>query len=147
MAEKKEGVQPWTSQDNSNYLSLKSRYGDRNALGDEAISKKKALKETAADSPLYQRAVVAAEMAALRWDMSYIVAENEKMREHCSTISWLHEQLSIVQGAYAHTKMLAERARIDYSLTDTTLKIITKLKEELENGVKQGRDKADGAKS
>lgn len=136
MSEQKE-IEPWTSQDNSNYLALKSRYGDRKKLGDDAIAKRKALKDMAADNPLYQRTSVASEMAAMRWDMSYIVAENERMREHCSTISWLHEQLSIVQGAYAHTKMLAEKSRIDYAVVDAGLKMITKLQQELENEGKQ----------
>lgn len=126
----------WTFQDQSNYLSLKSRYSDRKNLGEEAIAKRKALKEMPADSPLYQRAAVASEMASMRWDMSYIVAENEKMREMASTISWLHEQLSITQGAYAHVKMLAERSRIDYSAIKKGLKQISQLTEELTNGTK-----------
>lgn len=144
----KEAVEPsWSFQDESNYNFIKLKYADRNALGDEAIAKRKALADIAAENPFYHRAAVSAELAQMRYEMAYIVAENNKLREMIGTISWLHEQLSLTQGAYAHTKMLAERNRIDYALFKSGMDRIVKLKEEFDNVLKQGCQKPDSKES
>lgn len=137
----------WSFQDETNYLFLQSRYKDRKAIGDEAGEKRKAVKNMDTDNPFYHRAAVSAEMAAMRYDMAYIVAENKKLRDYINTISWLHEQVGVLQGAYAHTKRLADLARIDYTLIETGLKMINKLKEELQNGTTQRSNEADGTES
>lgn len=129
----------WTYEDQSNLDYLELRYADRKKLGEEAISKRKALKDIASDNPFYQRAAMSAELAAMRWDMAYIVAENKKLRMMIGTIDWLHTQVNILMGAYSHVKMLAEKCRIDYGLINSGLTQIIKLKEEIQGGADKSK--------
>lgn len=104
----------WKFQDEANYAAMKDKYKNRKKLCDEMDAKRKAFKDMAPDNPFYHRAAVSAEMAQMRWEMSYIVAENERLRGMIETIDWLHQQVSILQGAYGHVKMLAETAKFEY---------------------------------
>lgn len=141
--DKDDDVAAWKYADNTEYTHIKWRYRDRPAIGEEFAAKRKSFEKMSTDDPFYHRAAVSVEMAQMRYDMSYIVAMNNKMQEYINTISFLHDQVGVLQGAYAHIKLLAEKARIDYAISESTmkaidagLKMITKIKEDLQNGTK-----------
>lgn len=139
-------IEPFSAwQDEVEYAHIKLEYEDRKALYHEARNKQKALEETTPDNPLYHRIAVSAEMARMRLHMAYMLNENKKLTQMIGSISWLHEQVAILQGAYGHIKMLAATVRIDYDAIAKGLSVIAKLKEELTNAVKPRSDKPDGA--
>lgn len=139
--DKDDAVAAWKYSDNTEYGHIQWRYRDRAAIGEEFLAKRKSFEKMSTDDPFYHRAAVSVEMAQMRYDMAYIVGMNNKMQEYINTISFLHDQVGVLQGAYAHIKLLAEKARIDYAISETTmtaidagLKTINKLKEDLQNG-------------
>lgn len=132
--------------DEIEYSHIKMQYANRKALMDEAVGKKKVLAETTPADPLYHRYAVSAEMAMMRVHMAYVLHENKKLTTMMSTLSWLHDQVGILQGAYGHVKMLAEMARIDYGAIAKGLLSIAKLKKELSNEAEQPSEKPDGQK-
>lgn len=137
----------WNWQDEVESSNINMRYSNRQRMLNDAIKKKKAFQDTTPDNQLYHRIAVSAEMARMRVDMAYLIAENIHLKGQIGTIRWLHDQLGILQGAYAHNKMLAEQARIDYAKIAKGLEDIGKLKEGLLNEVKQRNNKPDGAES
>lgn len=136
----------WSFGEEANYNFIKERYKNRQKIGEEALSKKKAFEKMKADDPLYTRAAVSAEMAQMRWDMAYMVAMNERMREYVESLDFVHQQISILSGAYQHTKLLADDARINYARIHKGLKLIETLTEELQNGITKASNGTDGAK-
>lgn len=137
----------WNYADEQEYGYVKLRHADRQKLLDEMANKKKALKDIGPDNPLYHRIAVSAEMARMRADMAYIVARNDKLEELLGTVSFLHQRLDIVEGAYSHVKMLAEASRIDYAQGAKALLEIKRIKEELTNAVTKTSHQPDGEKS
>lgn len=139
----------WVYQDEANYAAMQDKYKDRQKLCDEANAKRAALKDMTSDNPFYHRAAVSAEMAQMRWEMAYIVAENQRLREMVGTIDWLHQQVSVLTGAYGHVKMLAETAKMEYGQAAKVVKLwldtIMKNKGE-NNGTTSGSNKVDGSK-
>lgn len=131
-------------QDDAGYQRMLLQYGDRKAMSHEARNKRKALESMNTENPFYHRSAASAEMAQMRLDMAYIVEENKKLREMIETIGFLHQRVDVVYGAYAHMKMLADKSRIDYAMTESAIKDILKLKKELTNEVEHRRDKPDG---
>lgn len=132
-----------------NYYNIfvKDRYKDRQALAEQVAEKKKALEKHKPGEPLHQRAALILEMAEMRYDMAFMVAMNERMRGHIETLDYVHQQISIMSGAYAHTKMLAEDARINYARIHKGLKTIQSLTEELTNDINTTNKRTDGAEN
>lgn len=124
----------WSFRDESFYNFLKHKYSDRQKLSQEAEDKRKALDKMKDGDPLYHRCAVSAEMASLRVDMAYIVDRNNKLEEMIETISFLHQRVDILEGAYSHTKMMAETCRIDYGLISKLHEKLKPLLEEQKNG-------------
>lgn len=124
----------WSFRDESFYSFLKFKYQDRAKLQAEAEEKRKAVDKMKDGDPLYHRMAVSAEMAGLRVDMAYIVDRNNKLEEMIETISFLHQRVGILEGAYGHMKMMAETVRIDYSLISKLHEKLKPLLKEQENG-------------
>lgn len=124
----------WSFRDESFYSFLKHKYSDRAKLMAEAEEKRKAVDKMKDGDPLYHRCAVSAEMASLRVDMAYIVDRNNKLEEMIETISFLHQRVDILEGAYSHTKMMAETCRIDYGLVQRLYDKLKPLLKEQENG-------------
>jgi|GEM_PF-5633264 len=103
----------WEIRDEQYYSFLKHKYKDRQRLRTEAEEKRKAA-EAMKDSPHRHRMTVEAEMASLMVDMAYIVDRNNQLEQYLGTIEFLHQKVGILEGAYAHIKMLAETCKNDY---------------------------------
>ena len=135
----------WTYHDDVEYNHLKLRYHDRKKLSEEALNKKRAFKDVTPDNPFYHRIAIAAEMAAMRVDMAYILDRNNKLEEQLSTVAHLHQRMDILEGCYSYIKMLVERSRIYYAQITEALEYITKFRGEKANAVEQRNNQPDGA--
>lgn len=122
-------VNLWSSRDEAFYAFMKEKYKDRQRLSTEAEQKRKAAEKMKDTDPHFHRMAMSAEMAQLRLDMAYIVDRNNQLEEMIGTVEYLHQRVGIVEGAYSHTKMLAETCRIDYALISKGLTDIKKLTE------------------
>jgi len=142
MDDKKEDY--WSFTDQANYDFMKLRYQSRTALLDEAIKKRKVLADSNPSDPYYHRYAVSAEVADMRSDLAHFMKKIEIMEANVETLDWIHQQVDILQGCYAHQKMLAEKCRIDYGVVDLMLRQVTKLTKELRDGSAKGSTGAVG---
>lgn len=134
----------WKYADEMEYTYIKERYSDRKSLMEEASNKLKAFKETEPNSRMYHRIAVSAEMAKMRVDMAYVIDKNTKLEEMLGTVAFLHQRIDILEGAYSHIKIVAEKCRIEYGVMASMLKDMKKLREDMTNEVKQRSDVTDG---
>lgn len=111
----------WNLRDEGYYEFLKTKYQDRAKLATEAEQKRKAAEKAKDTDPHYHRLQVSSEMASLRLDMAYIVDRNNQLEQYVSTLEFLHERVGILEGAYGHTKLMAEIVRADFELLKKTL--------------------------
>lgn len=125
----------WAMRDERVYSMLERKYTDRKKLAAEAEDARKlAEKNQTIDgkpNPLLPMLLMRAEIAQLRFEMSYIIDKNTHLGSIIETVDYLHTRIGIAEGAYAHVKMLAEGNRIDYVVTkELHAKLTTFLKEQ-----------------
>lgn len=140
----------WTFRDEATYAFLEQKYRDREKLGEEyAAARKLAEKSQTVDgkpNPMLPRLEMQADMAQMKLEMSYIIDRNSQLQQHIETIGYLHDRVGILEGAYGHTKMLAETCRIDYVLTKGLHEKLTKYLKEHEHVENSEHGKAASAK-
>lgn len=138
----------WSMRDEGQYQFLRHKYHDRKGLADDCAQKRKlADKSETVDgkpNPEHPRLQMHAEMAQLRYEMSYIVDKNAQLETQIEALSYLCQRVDILEGAYGHVKLVAETAKVDYSLVAKALKSINDLHPGAQNAHKEKRP-ADAA--
>lgn len=124
----------WNFRDEATYAFLEQKYRDREKLGAEYdAARKLADKSQTIDgkpNPQHPRLALEADMAQLKLEMAYIIDRNSQLQQYIATLEYLHERVGILEGAYGHTKLLAETCRIDYALVKDALDKIHKFLKE-----------------
>lgn len=143
------GDYAWSLQDEGQYQFLQRKYHDRRTLSKEATAARKLAdkSETVNGQPNahHPRLVLVADMAQVRCDMAYVMDKNRQLEEQITALSWLHQRVDILEGAYGHIKMLAETCRIDYASVLKAMKIIEAFNKEHQNA--KEKPASDGGKS
>lgn len=133
----------WNFRDEATYAFLEQKYRDREKLGAEYNEARKlADKSQTIDgrpNPQHPRLVLEADMAQIKLEMAYIIDRNGQLQQYIETLEYLHQRVGILEGAYGHTKMLAENCRIDYGLTKAMHDKINKAIKEREDEKNSGQ--------
>lgn len=124
----------WSMRDEGQYQFMARKYADRQKLSKEYEEKRKlADKSETIDgkpNPQHPRIRLEADMAQMRYEMAYILEKNSMLSEQIGILVQLFERVSLLEGAYHHTKMLAENCRIDYAAIAEGLKFFHTFKKE-----------------
>lgn len=109
------GAYAWTLQDEgaSNFIDLK--YSDRRKLHyDYHLKRKLADKSETIDgksNPHYPRLRLEADMAQMRFEMSYLVAKNKQLETQISILANMFERMGVLEGAYSALTMGLENVK------------------------------------
>lgn len=110
----------WKLRDEQAYTFIEQKYKNRQSLQQYAdLARKLSDSSQTIDgkpNPHHPLLEARAEVAQLRLEMSYMIERNAHLQGYVEQIEFLYQRVSIVEGAYQHTKLLAETAKIDYSL-------------------------------
>lgn len=110
----------WTSQDESNFDFLKRKYQDREAMGEEWITKHKdaernKIKEDGKPNPQYPRMAMEANIARMQFEYATIIARLDIMEHQQEIMAGLFQRVGILEGAYQSLAVATQTVKVDYS--------------------------------
>lgn len=111
---------PWeNSDDETNGGMLEHRYGDRRALGEEWLEKRKIadknrLREDGSPNPHHPRMVLEEQMARVIYDMAYLVEANRILVEQNEMFSSMFHRMAVLEGAYSYLRTSTDHVKQEY---------------------------------
>ena len=124
----------WQMRDENMYAFIERKYHDRQALSDQAEAARKLAEKSQTiegnPNPQYPRLLIEADIAQMKLEMAYVLDKNAQLAQYIDTLEFLHQRVGVLEGAYAHIKMLAETCRIDYALISKAVEFVKKFKQE-----------------